>query len=157
MQRLTARLMVTLLMFVVGVSAYAAWTFFYHPLGLEKQVIPVSQLREDNLHKLYEAAQMTGRDWYARSMTLDKLRCARDDGTLDARMITDEFGKTGCQKDNGIVYEFNTESGAYGVIFEKVRRDHGQWSLRNLEFVREVSTPEKARDYMRQHMSELFP
>lgn len=157
MHRFTARLIVMLLMFVVGVSAYAAWTFFYHPPGLDKQVIPVSQLREDNLHKLYEAAQMTGRDWDARSMTLDKLRCAREDGALDARMIMDEYGKTGCQRDDGVVYKFNIKTGDYGVMFEKIRRDHEQWSLRNLEFIREVSTSEKARNYMHQHMSELFP
>jgi len=149
--------MVALLMFGIGVSAYAAWTFFYHPSHLDAQVVSVSQIREDNLHKLYEAAQMVGHDWDTRNMVLHRLMCAKADGVADAQLATDWRGTVGCERADGAVYEFNAMTGTYGVMFEKIRKEHSSWSLKNFEFLKEVSTPEKAKEYVRQHMNDVLP
>ena len=157
MRRYTTHLIVGLLMFVIGVAAYNTWTFFYHHSHLEEQIIPVSQLREDNLHRLYEATQMLGKDWDTKNMMIEKLACARADGVIDARMVEKGQETVRCQRGDGTVYELNNEMGLYGVMFNKIRKEHASWSQKNLEFLKRVSTPEKAKAYIHQHMTDMLP
>jgi len=144
-------------MFATGVLAHTTWASFYHSLTLENPIIPLSQLREDRLHKLYEAAQMTARESDTKRLVFERLVCTKDDGLANARLTTiGEQNIIGCKTIDGTVYELNSKIGTYGPMFDKIENSHLSWSLKNLEFLKEVSTSEKAEKYVHQHISEII-
>jgi hypothetical protein len=41
-----------------------------------------------------------------------------------------------------------------GEEYQQFVKDHGPWALRNMDFVRSVVTPEKAREYVEAHIDD---
>ncbi len=155
---LTVRLIVALLTFAVGVSAYTARSTLLRPRKLQGQLIPVSELREDRLHRLYEAVLASGRDSETRQRVLEQLVCTNTEGIADAHLTALEGqNKAGCEKRDGTIYVLNWKVGPYGPMFHKIQREHSSWSLKNLDFIKEIGTPEQARKYVRQHIGDVIP
>ena len=79
-----------------------------------------SSMSEDDKHKLYYAATVTGNSDVVNRVSV-KIGITNEDGTL-----------------------------AEG--YQKFMAEHGAWAFRNLSFLREVGTPEKAQAYVDEHL-----
>ncbi|HVG32298.1 MAG TPA: hypothetical protein VM911_04430 [Pyrinomonadaceae bacterium] len=151
MRYFTLRLAALLLSFGLGLVFNVTWRLAsgsYYAVD-EKLLSPVSQLREDEWHRLYEAAGMTGNRAIYESVR-DELMCTNADGISDARPV--EINMRGwCKRADGTVYEINSINGLYGRFNEKIMREHQSWALKNLSFVNSISTPRRARAYLIEH------
>lgn len=155
MQRLALRLTVAVLTFTAGLSAYAGWTVLLLPSNPAEQLASVSKLREDQLHRIYEAALMTGGHSDLREFVLNKLMCTNNDGVSDAEFIHRQ-DMLACERAGGLVFEVRPDIGPYGPMLFKIRSEHHAWSLENLGFIRELTTADKADRYVTQHMTDLI-
>jgi hypothetical protein len=81
-----------------------------------------SSLTEDDKHKLFHAATVTGDQELINRVNV-KLGILNDDYTL-------------------------------GDKYQEFVAAHAAWSFQNLDFIREINTPEKARDYINKHFPE---
>lgn len=79
-----------------------------------------SSMSDDDKHKLYQAAGMTGDTELVRRVSV-KIGLMNDDFT---------------EGDN----------------HAKFIREHFSWAIRNTDFIQSVSTPEKARAYVNEHL-----
>ena len=142
MWRLALRPALSLLAFLVGLAAHAALAGGDPSLALADQVPPVERAREHEWHKLYEAAGMTGSS--GRGRVYEELVCVRADGTAEGRLLELPGAVPVCEVRGGGVY---LPDGTY----DRLAKEHSAWSLKNLSFVREVCTAERARDYVNGH------
>jgi hypothetical protein len=149
MRCITLRLVVALFTFTLGLITYAVWSPGLHSREASKRVAPVSQLREEEWHKLYEAAAMTG-DTTILSRVRAKLRCTNNDGISDAWPV-DINGRAACEKASRTIYELNYIAGPYGQFDAKIMREHERWALANLRFLKTINTPERAKAYVIEH------
>lgn len=139
------RSMAALAAFVVGSLIHLALTLPGDLAGdTDRFVAPVAPLREDELHRLYEAARV------AKSRPLiSRMMCMRTDGSIDAIMFEREEAPACLNPDD-------SRSVLDGQPFEKFLRRHHAWSLNNIEFLRSISTPEKAEKYLSTHSPYSF-
>jgi len=134
---------VALVTFFIGVLLVRA----FEP----NEITPIAQSQDDDLHKLYEAASMLGND-ELRNEVLDRFQCLSTENYLNARMVTTEW----------TVYCVNSKreySLAYiqhDSDYEKLRRSHGEWTWRNIEFLKSISSKNKARQYVIAHLPEYY-
>jgi hypothetical protein len=149
MRYITLRLMVALLTFGLGLITYSVWSLGLHSREANKRVVPVSQLREEEWHKLYEAAAMTG-DQTILDSVRGRLLCTNADGISDARLVEIK-GRAACENANGTIYELNFIAGPYGHFDAKIMREHEWWALTNLRFLKTINTPQRARAYVIEH------
>jgi hypothetical protein len=143
MWRLALRPALLIFAFLIGFAAHAALVGGDPSLALADQVPPVERAREHEWHKLYEAAGMSG-DADLQRLVYARLACMRPDGTAEARLPEPAGGEAVCEERGGGVYPPDG-------TFDRFAREHLEWSLKNLSFVREVSTAERARDYVNSH------
>jgi hypothetical protein len=143
MWRLALRPALLILAFLVGLAAHAALAGGDPSLALADQVPSVERAREHEWHKLYEAAGMSG-DPDLQRLVYARLACMKSDGRAEARLAEPATVEAVCEERGGGTYP------ADGT-FDRFAREHLEWSLKNLSFVREVSTAERARNYMNSH------
>jgi hypothetical protein len=143
MFRIALRPALSLLAFLAGLAAHTALADGDPSLGLEDQVLSVGRAREHEWHKLYEAAAMWG-DGGAPRRVYEELACVRADGTAGGRLLELPGAVPVCEERGGGVY---LPDGTY----DRLVREHLEWSLRNMSFVREVGTAERARSYVSGH------
>jgi hypothetical protein len=81
-----------------------------------------SSLTEDDKHKLFHAATVTGDNELINRVNV-KIGILNDDYTL-------------------------------GEKYQEFVAEHAAWGFQNLDFIREINTPDKARDYINKHFPE---
>ena len=145
MLRLMYLVGIALLTFLIGISAYRI------KVGLSFasiEMIPVEQLREDQWHKLYEAAMMAD-DPDTRQDILARLMCMGPDYALEGLLIVqgvDDY----CVKPDGSVH-----LKSYGRLpdnsYVTLLHEHHSWVMRHIGFLSEVKTKEKAKAYVVMH------
>ena len=95
------------------------------------------------MHRVYEAAMLSG-DSQLRSEVAKRLSCrAEEEEELEVRFV--KLGQNCMKADK------NSKS-ALNAILES----HVQWSRRNMAFIAEISTTEKARAYAIRHLHKTF-
>ncbi len=80
----------------------------------------VTSMSEDDKHKLYQAASMTGDTAVLKRVSI-QLRIFDEDG-------------------------LPVEG------YQRFMAQHAAWAIQNLDFIREISTPEKAKAYVDEHL-----
>lgn len=150
MHHLTIRLGIALVTFSLGVLVYVAKVFFYVPPPEDEIEMSVAQFHEEEWHRLYEAAGMTG-DEETLLLVRGKLMCANTNGVSDARPIenTDVFG---CRKADGSIYVYDVGRGPYGQFDNKIMASHLSWSLKHLQFIKELIPAQRAKRYVNAHL-----
>jgi len=143
--RYVAFIVVAICTFVIGVISHSVVR-----LTADKVVgiAPVSQLRQDKLHRLYEAAGMSG-DYSLLTAVHDRFLCIGWDDSLDARLVNDETD-TYCVERDGSVRPplFRADKSKFDALL----KGHIAWSIENLEFVESVKNPRAAREYVATHL-----
>lgn len=134
------RLAILATTFVVGAIAHFITVRQTPIVGAE---IPTAAARQkDDLHRVYEAAMLSG-DSQLRSEVVKRLSCRAVEEELEVRFV--KLGENCMKADK------NSKS-ALNAILES----HAQWSRRNMAFVAEISTAEKARAYAIRHLHKTF-
>jgi hypothetical protein len=142
------------LTFLTGFSAHLVWSRG-QLLSSGTLTVSAEQSRDEEWHRLYEAAGMTG-DPQLISDVRDRLLCANRVGFPDAwpvdrdRRVWGRQGVVACQKRNGTIHELN-ESSEYGQFERRVMKAHAAWTLQHLAFVTSVVQPQTARAYVYGH------
>ena len=122
--------------FVVGVASY----FLVQPATVDVSDIPsAAAKREDEVHRFYEAAMLSG-DAELRRGIMQRLLCVDAYRPL-ARHRDDPHPGLTCQRAD------NPELG-----FDALHKSHESWVQQNMPFIREISTAEKARAYAITHL-----
>ena len=147
-RNLLLRLVAAWMTFSIGVVIHLAWPFQTDLTGDANQLVaPFAPLRADELHRLYEAAQV------ARSRHLiSRLMCIKADGSIDAVEVYSEENLPFvlCLNPDGSKYIWDWR------VHEEFVQRHRRWSLNNIEFLRTINTPEKAEEYIRTHSPYYF-
>jgi hypothetical protein len=148
MRQLTLKLGIAVLTFSVGLVAYAAKVFVSAPA--DELTIPVAQFQEEEWHKLYEAAGMTG-DPVTLRLVREKLMCTDIDGISNARMVA-LADSMRCERFDRTTYQYNRFVGPYGPFDDKIMNSHRLWCLRHLRFMKTLTPAPKARMYVSSHL-----
>jgi hypothetical protein len=135
------------LTFLTGFSAHLAWSGV-QLLSSRMRTVSAQQSREEQWHRLYEAAGMTGNSEVMKQVR-DRLQCASSEGLAEAWPI-ERNGRTWCQQKDGAIHELNSRS-EYGPFERRVTETHAAWCLQNLAFVKSVVQPQIARAYVYRH------
>ena len=157
MRKAFLNLAVLALTFLTGFSAHMVWSRSQLLSPLTRSV-SAEQSREEEWHRLYEAAGMTGDPQLIREVS-DRLLCANRVGFPDAWPVAQDgrvlgeanTGFVGCQQRNRMIHELNWSNGEYGPFENRVMKMHAAWTLQNLAFVRSVAQPQIARAYVYRH------
>ena len=136
MWRLALRPALSLLAFLAGLAAHAALAGD-PSLGLEDQVPSVERARRHEWHKLYEAETMSG----GPGRVYEEVVCLRPDGTGGGRLLKLPGEEAVCEERGGGIHPPDR-------TFELFVKEHAAWTRRNMSFVREIGTPERARAYV---------
>ena len=135
LQHTGIRIAALLASFVVGVATYNA----VQPATVVMTDIPTAAAkREDDLHRLYEAVMLSGDNELRESITLRLMYTDANDLEIRASLVS-----------------LNSERQESHLYFESrlssLRESHEAWVQQNMEFIREISTAEKARAYASEH------
>jgi hypothetical protein len=83
------------------------------------------------------------------------------DETPSSSMSDDDkhklFQAAGATQDNALIMKVLKKIGfasGIGSDYEAFVKDHFAWALKNVEFISSVSTPEKARAYVEEHLDD---
>jgi hypothetical protein len=132
--------------FAIGVISHSAFQLREKNLT---DIVPVSQLRQDELHRLYEAAGMSG-DSLLRSAVDDRFLCMGWDDSLDARLVRNDTETYCVERDGSIRPQVFKDD--HKNPFDVLLKSHISWSIKNLEFVESVKSPLEARKYVETHL-----
>lgn len=130
---------VAVVTFLVGV--------FVHRAFEPGEIAPVGQLQEDNLHKLFEAAGMLGTD-DLHTEVLHRLMCVEADNDLNKRLVRME-SQLYCMDAAGELTLLTVKKDS---PFDRLSKEHVQWSSRNFEFIKSVARKSSAREYVITHL-----
>jgi hypothetical protein len=144
MIRFALQLGVALLAFAIGLLAHKATLMFPFEYLDQEQMFSVAELSEDDWHKLYEAA-MVSSDESIRSELHSRSMCMGPDHLLDAWLVEVD-ATTYCVKRGGNLNERLAR--LPGKFHYALLHQHHQWTLRNIAFLEEINTPQKARAYL---------
>jgi hypothetical protein len=123
--------------FVAGIATYS----IMQQTAVTVADIPTAAAkREDDLHRLYEAAMLSG-DSGLRDAIVLRLTCAGAEDSLEIQFVQ-AHPSSECEKANN-----NLEP-----EISRLRKSHEPWTRRNMDFIREISTAEKARAYAIAHL-----
>ena len=148
MKQISIRIGVALLAFFVGFVASAIRSRFF--VGSPKSVFSTMSSRDEEWHRLYEAAGMSGDGTIIKEVS-DRLLCANKAGVLDASPLDIE-GAVWCQRADGTIHQLLVnDTSEYGSFFRRITSSHSTWALENLDFVRTISTGKKAKAYVATH------
>ena len=137
MWRLALRPALSLLAFLAGLAAHAALASD-PSVGLEDQVPSVERARRHEWHKLYEAELMSSG---APGRVYEEVFCLRPDGTHGGRLLELPGEEAVCEERGGGVHP---PDGTYTSFI----KEHAAWTPKNLSFLREIGTPERAKAYV---------
>lgn len=146
MKRILVRIAASVLAFFFGVAAHKAWSIF-HPA----QSVTTSPLtRDEEWHRFYEAAEMTGNQ-DVRIEVENRLMCTSRAGVPDAWRV--EIGNQArCWKSDSTMHELIlSETSEYGSFFIRFKKSHQAWIYQNLDFIKTVSTGPSAKAYVSSH------
>jgi hypothetical protein len=111
--------------------------------------------RDEEWHRLYEAAGMTG-DSGIRAEVTNRLRCANKAGVPDGWLIDLDYEQW-CRRADGTMHQLlENDTSEYGSFFKRITSSHNTWTFENLDFVRTVSTAKQAKEYVAIHEWLLF-
>jgi hypothetical protein len=137
----------------VAIFTFALGVISHYVFQMKDEMVidmaPVSQLRDDELHRLYEAAAMSGDSSLQRSVS-ERLMCMGRDDSLDARLVTNETETLCVERDGTIrpqLFRADNKSSFYALL-----NTHIHWSIKNLDFVESVKSPHAAREYVETHL-----
>lgn len=130
------RLAALLTAFVIGITTYNVGQT---PTVLTDIPTAAAQ-REDDLHRLYEAAMLSGDSGLRGGITF-RLNCVNVDDSLEIRFVHVRPSLE-CEKARE-----DLESGLSILL-----KSHALWARQNMTFIREMSTAEKARAYVIAHL-----
>lgn len=144
MLRVALLFAVSLLSFAIGVLTHRV-TLTFSSCVDQEQMVSVAELREDDWHRLYEAAMLSG-DENIRSEMDRRSSCMGSDLLLDAWLVVEVGANAYCVKRGG---NLNVHLGRLpGKFYYALLDQHHKWTLRNIAFLKEISTPQKARAYL---------
>jgi hypothetical protein len=141
MRQLSLRLGIALFTFVLAVTLSSLVSKVFKTPQAQ---VSTNISTEDQWHRLYEAAGMSGDSTLVQSVH-KRLLCANKQGIADAIYIETNEG-TCCQKMDKTNHQLYLSE--YGEFHRRIRESHHAWTLANLDFVRSVSSKKKARDYL---------
>jgi hypothetical protein len=148
MKRISIRIGVALLAFFVGFVASTIRLRF--SVGSSKSAFSPMSSRDEEWHRLYEAAGMSG-DGTITKVVSDRLLCANKAGVPDAWPLEIERA-VWCQRADGTIHQLLVnDTSEYGSFFRRITSSHSKWTLENLDFVRTISTAKKAKAYVATH------
>jgi hypothetical protein len=152
MRRLVVKIGVALLTFSAGVVLNNVITTLEDESkrSVSDQEISI----EDQWHRLYEAAAMSDDKSGALREVSNRLLCTNRKGLADAVYIEDN-GHILCRRDDGSLHQAGW--GDYGLFYHQIKDSHYDWSINNVNFLRTISSVEKARRYVRNHRRFLMP
>ena len=152
MRRVYLRPSIAAVTFSAGLIVSALWSTKHSTvLELHDETIPEVSI-EDQWHRIYEAAGMTGDPETMRQMER-RLTCTDTFGgtTADYVEVRDNIF---CKLGDGLFYQVNSTSGPYGPFQRRIFGTHAPWALKNIEFLRTLSTREDAQKYLTAHLFE---
>lgn len=110
-----------------------------------QQTTHLSDLSEDELHELYEAAAESANYSETSKAIYQKFWCVTSDGRFDGRIeFRDDIEPPfRCVRDDGTIYEFDS------ARFTKFRESHNRWQAKNTAFIESITiVPTKAQEYV---------
>jgi hypothetical protein len=144
--------------FVIGFSVQMIWDGSMTPAP---EIQAVSDATDEEWHRLYEAAGMTG-DYQLFQEVSRRLLCTNGAGLADAVPVEADGRRWGkekdsvwCQRSDQSTHEVDVRA-EYGRYHARILLTHAKWSLRNLEFIRTVVSPSAARAYVHSHEWSLI-
>ena len=130
------RLAALLAAFAVGITTYRV-----APKAVADTDIPsAAAKREDDLHRLYEAA-MLSEDSGLRDGIVLRLMCVDTHNSPEIRFV-----------EVGLSLECPQARYNFDPALSWLRKSHEHWTQQNMAFIREISTAEKARAYTIEHL-----
>jgi hypothetical protein len=153
MKRISIRIGVAVLAFFVGFVASTVRLKF--SADSPKTAASRMSARDEEWHRLYEAAGMSGDSTIIKEVS-DRLLGANRAGAPDAWPIEIE-GASWCKRADGTIHQLLvTDTSEYGSFSERITSSHSAWSLENLDFIRTIGTGEKAKEYVATHKWAFF-
>ena len=136
---------VALLTFGIGVLTHRVTLNISSWCLDREQMFSAAELREDDWHRFYEAAMLSG-DENIRSEMHSRSSCMGSDLLLDAWLVVEVGANAYCVKRGE---NLNVHLGRLPDKFHYVLlKQHHKWTLRNIAFLKEINTPQKARAYL---------
>jgi hypothetical protein len=136
LKKTATRLAALLTSFVIGITTYNVGQT---PVVIS-DIPSAAAKREDDLHRLYEAAMLSGDSGLRYGITF-RLACVNPNDSLEIRFVQIRPSLE-CQKARE-----DSESGLSTLL-----KSHAHWARQNMPFIREISTAEKARAYVIAHL-----
>lgn len=148
MKRIYAGMAVALLTFCLGIAISTILSTSHREAACSSSILSWSP--DEDWHRLYEAAGLSGDGAIIKEVN-DRLLCANSAGVPDALFVEIE-ASVGCKKVDGSIYELRVnDTSEYGSFYRRITASHSSWTLRNLDFVRRISTAKRAREYVFTH------
>ena len=148
MKQICIRIVIGVLAFTLGVTAHKLATKFQ--LHSMRSAVAPTLSTDEKWHRLYEAALMSGLA-DVREEVVDRLLCSNPEGVPDA-WLTERDGQSWCQNSDRRIHELRIiESSEYGSFSKRITTSHRLWAMRNLDFIRSISTAKSARAYALSH------
>ncbi len=145
MKRICLGIAVAVATFVLGIATSTVWS--RSQWDTSKSSCSPAPSRDEEWHRLYEAAGMTG-DAATIEEVSDRLLCANSAGISDAWPVEIE-ARAWCRKADGTIHELLVnDTSEYGSFSRRIKVSHSSWTLQNLDFVRSVSTAKRAKEYV---------
>ena len=130
----------------LGLGLVIGGTFFSFGKSVVNDIPSAAKERNNELHKLYEAALMSG-----ESRMMDRFQCFEERyDWLSSRFVLNETDAY-CITRDGIIYP--PASQRFGDPLLRVRKEHPAWVRNNMPFVASVANRERATAYFYQHVS----
>jgi hypothetical protein len=142
-------------------------------LGLIVVVIAIVVLIVTGVIKapgLYDANRNSNSNYNSNSNSNDNSNANTNDNvnanssseSSDSSSMSDDdkhklYQAAGMTQDSALIMRVLRKIGfsnVTGADYEQFTKDHGPWALRNMDFVRSVLTPEKARAYVEAHIDD---
>jgi hypothetical protein len=148
MKQISIRIGVALLAFFIG---FVASTIRLRlSVGNPQNAFSPVSFRDEEWHRLYEAAGMSG-DGTIRQEVSDRLLCANKAGVPDAWPINIE-GAVWCYRADRTSHQLMmNDTSEYGSFSKRITSSHSTWTRENLDFIRTVSTAKRAKAYVATH------
>jgi hypothetical protein len=142
MKRISIRIGVALVAFFVGFVASTIRLRF--SVGSPKSAFSTMSSRDEEWHRLYEAAGMSGDGTIIKEVS-DRLLCANKAGVPDASPLDIECA-VWCQRADGTIHQLLVnDTSEYGSFFRRITSSHSTWALENLDFAEQSALGRRQR------------
>ena len=135
----------------VAVLTFFAGLLVHFAIQPNVEIPSLAETREDQWHKLYEAAAISG-DGALRTRIQDSLMCFDVINEPNGRMVYSPDNRAYCLSADGRTCKLQYLT--YPSTFERITKSQVAWSVRNLDFVRSISNKDKARQYVEAHLAK---